>query len=479
VNALLISHLLGWLLIGVGIVHAVPIAAALAFGEPVLPYAASAVAALAFGFPITLSTRPTGQRMRTRDGFLVVGLAWLLASLFGSLPYYLTGVLSTPDAIFEAASGFTTTGSTVMTAIEAAPRALLLWRSMTQWLGGMGIIVFAIAVMPLLGVGGMQLFRAEMPGPVASKLTPRIAETARRLWMIYLGLTVAEWLCLMLAGMSAFEALCHSFTTLSTGGFSTRSASIGGFGAPAIEWIVIVFMALGGINFVLHYQVITGRVAEVLRDTELRYYAIVLFSGSALVLWSLWTPEVDGWATLRTSLFQVVALTTTTGYATANFEFWPGLAVLVLLQVMILGGMAGSTSGGVKSLRTLIGLRALSSAFVRQLHPQAVTKPVRFGGHRVRDDVLAGIWTFFTAYAVLVLVVAGIVAGAGYDVLTAISSALTTGGTVGPGLGAIGPYDRFAHFPTHVKLTLSVAMIAGRLEIFTILVLFHPDFWRR
>jgi trk system potassium uptake protein TrkH len=238
-------------------------------------------------------------------------------------------------------------------------------------------------------------------------------------------------------------------------------------------------MTFGGINFVLHYQAITGRIAEALRDTELRYYAIVLLTGTGLVAWALGTSGAGGEATLRTALFQVVALTTTTGYATANFEAWPGLAVLVLLQVMILGGMAGSTSGGVKSLRILIGLRALSSAFVRQIHPQAVTKPVRFGGHRVSDDVLAGIWTFLTAYAVMVLVVAGVVAGAGYDVLTAISAALTSVGNVGPGLGAIGPNDHFAHFPTHVKLTLSFAMIAGRLEIFTVLVLFHRGFWRR
>jgi len=479
VNALLISNLLGWLLIGLGIVQVAPIAAALAFGEPVLPYAASAVAALAFGLSVTLATRPADRRMRTRDGFLVVGLAWLLASLFGSLPYDLTGVLSTSDAIFESVSGFTTTGSTVMTAIADAPRALLLWRSMTQWIGGMGIIVFAIAVMPLLGVGGMQLFRAEMPGPVASKLTPRVAETARRLWMIYLGLTVAECLCLMLAGMSGYEALCHSFTTLSTGGFSTQNASIGAFGSPVIEWIIILFMVLGGINFVLHYQAITGRIAEVLRDTELRYYIIVLLAATGLVAWSLWPSGGGGEATLRTAMFQVVALATTTGYSTTDFEVWPGLAILVLLQVMILGGMAGSTSGGVKSLRTLIGLRAVSSAFIRQLHPQAVTKPVRFGGHRVRDDVLAGIWTFLTAYGLIVLVVAGVVAAAGYDFITAISAALTSVGNVGPGLGAIGPSDNFAHLPTFVKLTLSFAMIAGRLEIFTVLVLFHPDFWRR
>ena len=318
-----------------------------------------------------------------------------------------------------------------------------------------------------------------MPGPVASKLTPRVAETARRLWMIYLGLTVAECLSLMLAGMSPYEALCHSFTTLSTGGFSTRNASVGSFDSPLIEWIVIVFMALGGVNFVLHYKVITNRVPEVLRDSELRYYAVVLLGGAALVFAALWEPGRDVLGLVRTSLFQVVSLATTTGYTTADFEVWPGLALLVLLQLMILGGMAGSTAGGVKSLRTLIGLKALSSALIHQLHPQAVLKPVRFDGVRVHDDVMKGIWTFFTAYALVVLVVAALVAAAGYDVLTSISAALTTVGNVGPGLGAIGPYDHFGHFPSHVKLLLSLAMIAGRLEIFTVVVLFHPEFWRR
>jgi trk system potassium uptake protein TrkH len=478
-NALLVSNLLGWLLIGLGTVQLVPVVAAALLGESVLPYAASAVAALAFGLPVALATRPTDRRLRAREGFLVVGMAWFLASLFGALPYQLAGVLPAPDAIFEAASGFTTTGSTTMSGIEGSPLALLLWRSMTQWLGGMGIIVFAIAVMPLLGVGGMQLFKAEMPGPVASKLTPRVAETARRLWMVYLGLTVAESVCLVLAGMSPFEAVCHSFTTLSTGGFSTRNSSIGAFGSPLIEWILIVFMTLGGVNFVLHYQVITGRISEVLRDGELRYYAAILLGAATLVFAALWSPGRDVLAFARTSLFQVVSLATTTGYATADFEVWPGLAILVLLQLMILGGMAGSTAGGVKSLRTLIGLKALSSALIHQLHPQAVSKPVRFDGVRVHDDVMAGIWTFFTAYALILLVVAALVAAAGYDVLTAISAALTTVGNVGPGLGEIGPYDHFAHFPSHLKLILALAMIAGRLEIFTVVVLFHPEFWRR
>jgi trk system potassium uptake protein TrkH len=478
-NTLLVANFLGLMLIGLGVAQLVPAAAALLFGDPVLPFLASAAAALVVGGSIVMATRSDDRRLGTRGGFLAVGMAWLLASLFGSLPFGLAGVLSPVDAFFEAVAGFTTTGSTVMTNIEAAPRALLLWRAMTQWMGGMGIIVFAIAVMPLLGVGGMQLFKAEMAGPVANKITPRVAETARRLWLVYCGLTLAEALLLMLAGVGPFDAICHALTTLSTGGFSTRNGSIGAFGSPAVEWIVLTFMLCGGINFVLHYRVLTGRPREALRDGELRYFLILVSLGAAVITLALWPDEIGREGTLRRAIFQIVSIITTTGYATTNFERWPSLALLVLLQAMVLGAMAGSTSVGLKSLRTLIGLRALASMFVRQLHPHAVSQPARYAGRRVSDDVLAGIWAFFTAYFLFAGLVAAVVAASGYDLLTAMTAAATTLSNVGPGLGEIGPSDHFAHFPSHVKLVLSGAMIAGRLELFTILIVFHPGFWRR
>ena len=323
----------------------------------------------------------------------------------------------------------------------------------------------------------MQLFKAEVPGPVADKLTPRIADTARRLWMIYVGLTAIEWLLLMGAGMGAFEALCHAFTTLSTGGFSTLDGSVGGFESPLIEWIVIAFMLLAGINFVLHYRVLTGRIGLALRDAELHYFVGLLVVATITIAWLL--ARADAATPLRSALFQVVSIATTTGYASANFETWPSLALLVLLQLMILGGMAGSTSGGVKSLRVVIVLRALANVFERLGHRAAVGHPVRYGGLRVPEAVLEGIWAFLTAYILIVAVVAGVVAAAGYDLVSAVTAALTAVGNVGPGLGTIGPFDNFAHFPATVKLTLCVAMIAGRLELFTILILFHRDFWRR
>jgi trk system potassium uptake protein TrkH len=477
VNTLLVAKFLGWLLLGLSVVQLVPITAALIFGVPVLPYAASAISALVCGLPIVLSVRLTDRRMRIREGFLVVVLAWLLASAFGALPYGLTGTLTPVDALFESVAGFTTTGATVMTDIEGAPRPLLLWRALTEWLGGMGIILFAVALMPLLGVGGMRLFKAEVPGPVADKLTPRIAATARRLWLVYVGFTALNGILLMFAGMSPFEALCHAFTTMSTGGFSTRDASVGGFNSPLIEWITIVFMVLAGINFVLHYRVLTGRLRSVLADSELRYFLFVLAGATGVVFWALGREgETEA---VRTVTFQVVSLMTGTGFATANFEKWPALALLVLLHLMVLGGMAGSTSGGVKSLRVLIGLRSLANVFDRLRHRSAVAHRVRYAGKPVADQVLAGIWAFLFAYFALVTVVALVVAAAGYDMVTAISAALSAVGNVGPGLGEIGPFDNFAHFPTSVKLTLCAAMTAGRLELFTILILFHRDFWRR
>ncbi|MBW2273614.1 MAG: TrkH family potassium uptake protein [Deltaproteobacteria bacterium] len=489
-NLLLATQLLGWLLVLVGAFQLVPVLAALIFGEPVLPYVTSAGMCVAIGLPVALGVRPESLRIRPRDGFLIVSIAWLLASLFGALPYLTSGVLSPVDAFFESVAGFTTTGSTVMTGIEGHPRALLLWRSLTQWLGGMGIVVFTVALMPLLGIGGMQLFKAEVPGPVKEKVTPRVAQTARQLWLIYVGLTAAECFALLLAGMSPFDALCHSLTTLSTGGFSTRSASVGAYQSPAIEWIVIVFMILAGMNFVLHYRLLQGRVREALSDVELRYFLGVLGVSTLIVLSSLlFGPGAGPDATdpgaglkladaLRAAAFTCVSLVTTTGYATADFEGWPSLATLVLLHLMVLGAMAGSTSGGVKSLRAILSFRAVRTTFIVSGHRRAVRPAVRYAGKAVQPEVLAGVWTFFAVYFLLVALAAMMVAAYGYDLLTAISAGVTAVGNVGPGLSAIGPFDDFAHFPAPVKLFLAGCMIAGRLELFTLLILLTPGFWR-
>lgn len=476
-NLRLDLHVLGWLLVLLGTFQLLPVGAAAIFGEPSAPYLLSALASILSGFLLGLATRTGNLRLRPRDGFFIVGFAWLVASLFGAVPFLLSGALGPVDAFFEAVAGFTTTGSTVMSGIDDAPRPLLLWRSLTQWLGGMGIILFTIAILPLLGIGGMQLFKAEVPGPIADKVRPRVAETARRLWLIYLGFTAAEWIALSAAGVGGFEALCHSLTTLATGGFSTRDLSIGGFHSSAVEWIVTAFMLIAGINFVLHYRLFTGRRREVWRDPELHYFLFVVVGAVSILTVSLMNSGEGVSDAVRLASFQAVSVVTTTGYTTADFEVWPSVTQLVLLLLMVLGGMSGSTGGGVKSLRALIGLRALAASVNRLLHPRAVL-PVKYAGRPVSEEILGGIWTFFTAYFLIAALAAGVIAAYGYDLVTSFSAALTAIGNVGPGLGAIGPYDNFAHLPTVVKLVLSFCMIAGRLELFTILVLLSPRFWR-
>lgn len=475
-NPLLDIQVLGWLLVGLGVVECVPALVALLYGESAFPFLASAAVSVVSGLPVALSARSPDRRLRPRDGFLIVGLAWILASIFGALPFLLSDTLSPLDSLFESVAGFTTTGSTVMTRIEGTSHALLMWRSLTQWLGGMGMIVFAVAILPLLGIGGMQLFKAEVPGPVADKLTPRISVTAQRMWMVYAGLTAAAAIALCVAGLDAFDAICHAFTTLSTGGYSTRDASIGAFGSSAVEWISIVFMTLGGMNFVLHYRILTGRVRGVLRDKELHYYLVVIGIATLLVSALIRAPELPG--SLRIAMFQVVSILTTTGYGTADFATWPSLAQLVLIQLMVLGGMAGSTSGGIKSLRVVLSLRSLRVSIARGIHPHAIQK-VKYGERAVSDEVIGGIASFFLAYALIAAAAMAIVAAAGYDLVTSASAVLTALGNVGPGLGAVGPSETFSPLPGYAKLTLCFCMIAGRLEIFTLLVLLQPGFWRR
>ncbi len=481
-NALVDAHLLGWLLLLLAALQLLPVALAAWDGGSLAPLLLSTAITAVVGVSVLGSTRPRGGRaswrLRARDGFVVVGVGWVLVSLFGSLPYFLTDTLGLVDAIFESVAGFTTTGSSVMTGLEGTPRSLLLWRSLTQWIGGMGIVLFTIAILPLLPVGGMQLFKAEVPGPISDKLEPRVAVTARRLWGIYVALTAIEIALLWFAGMPLFDAVCHAFTTLATGGFSTRDASIAAFQAPWVEWIIVFFMLCAGINFLLHYRLLQGRFRAVWRDDELRYFSLVVAGATASVTGALWITQGGGEDALRKAAFQVVSILTTTGYATADFEAWPSVVQLLLLQLMFLGGMAGSTAGGVKSLRVLLGVRALRVAFDRLLHPHAV-RGVKYADHAVPEDVLGGIWAFFTAYALLAVLLAAAVAAAGYDPLTALSAALTAVSNVGPGLGAVGPTETFAHFPDLVKLLLCFGMLAGRLEVFTLLILLSPGFWRR
>jgi len=471
-------YIVGWLLLLVGALQVLPLLTAVLYGEIPGPFLVSLSVSVAVGFGLVTATRTADWRMRPRDGFLVVGFGWIAVSAFGALPYLLSGTLGVVDAWFESVSGFTTTGSTVLSGLESQPRGLLLWRSFTQWVGGMGIILFTIAVLPLLGIGGMQLFKAEVPGPVTDKIRPRLAETARRLWLVYVGFTAAEIVALLVAGVEPFEAICHALTTLATGGFSTRDLSIGAFESPLVEWIVIFFMWCAGINFVLHYRVLTGRAGSLWRDGEFRYFMAVIAGATGLVTLELIRTAHPVGDAFRLASFQVVGLLTTTGYVTTNFELWTPLAHLVLVVLMVLGGMSGSTSGGVKSLRMLLGIRALNTSFERLLHPRVV-RSVKYAGRPVSDEVLGGIWAFFTAYALITVAAAACMAAGGYDLVTSFSAAISAISNVGPGLGEVGAYDNFAALPDLLKLVLTVCMLAGRLEVFTLLVLVVPRFWRR
>ncbi len=468
----MLSALLGVFLLG-------PLALAAARGEPTRGFLLAIGAALALAVAGAAVGRRSSRSLLTRDGFFVVTVGWLLASTIAAVPYADSPHFGGPvDALFEAVSGITTTGSTILTDIEAVPRSLLLWRSMTQWLGGMGIILFTIAILPLLGVGGMQLFKAEVPGPVADKLTPRLAVTARYLWYVYVGLTVAELLLLRALGLGWLDATDHALTTLATGGFSPMNASIAAYSSPYVRWVIIVFMFLAGTNFVLHFRLLSGRWREVVRDDELRWYAaltaVFAMSFAGVLAWN----GSGLYRAVEDAAFTTVSLITTTGYATADFETWP-LALQGMLGILLVfGGMAGSTGGGVKTLRTLLAFRALRTTFRKMLHPHAVT-PLIYRGSMVRSDVMNAIWGFFAIYLVLAVVGMLVINLSGADMVTAWTASLTAIGNVGPGLGDVGPTDNFAAMPGFAKLTLAFLMLCGRLEIYTVILVFLPGFWRR
>lgn len=415
-----------------------------------------------------------------REGTAIVTFGWLGAATTGALPFVFSGVLpSFTDAFFESMSGFTTTGASVLKDIEAVPGSILLWRSTTHWLGGMGIIVLSLAILPFLGVGGMQLYKAEVPSPIPDKLKPRIRDTASALWKVYLLFTVVEVVLLMLGGMPFFDAVCHTFGTLATGGFSTKNASIGYYRSAYIDFVVILFMLLAGINFSLHYQLIIRRRLNFFYDPECR-----VFLGSVLVFivicsLSLWGKVYSSFSdALRYASFQVVSIITTTGYATADYELWPGLTQAILFFCMFLGASAGSTGGGVKCLRLILLLKHAYRELLRIIHPHSVIQ-VKLGGKVVPPDVLSSIWGFFVLYMGVFVVASWAVAAMGVDMLTAFSSVAATLGNIGPGFGLVGPTENYAFLPTIAKWILSFCMLLGRLEIYTVMVLLVPEFWKR
>ncbi len=446
----------------------------LAFIQPVV--ATTLVAGI-----FLLVTRKSGRTNPSfKDGFLFVVGGWGMAALLGSLPFYLSGTIpSFCDAYFEAISGFTPPGASILTEIQSLPRAILYWRSLTHWLGGMGIVVLTVAILPLLGVGGLQLVKAEAPGPTVDKITPRIAETAKYLWYIYLGMTVAETLLLMGGGMDFFDALTHTFGTVATGGFSTKNTSVAHFNSAYIDWVITFFMVAAGMNFVLHFRLLTGNARSLFSNTELKAYFLIFVAATLMVACKLHLEIYSGFAeALRYAAFQVASILTTTGYATADYESWPYMAQAVLFLLMFVGGCSGSTGGGIKVIRIVVLFKQAVNEMKYLIHPKAVF-PLRLSGQAVRKNIVYAISGFFFLYITIVLLVTFVVTLAGVDLLSAVSTALATVGNIGPGFGVIGPTHHYAHFPDPVKWVLSFAMLAGRLELYTVLVIFTPMFWRR
>jgi len=469
-----VLFLLGRLLLALAVMLLAPAALAWHLDDVgVAAFVGSAALAAVAGLALQQGFRQAPDfRFGRREAFLLVAAAWLTSSIVGALPYVaLKGPGFAVDGLFEAASGFTTTGASILVDVEAEPAALLLWRSLTHWLGGMGIIVLGIAILPKLAVGGMELFGAEAPGPISEKLTPRIAQTAKALWGIYASLTALEVLALVLAGASPFDAVNHAFATMATGGFSTLNESIAGYGNPTIELIILVFMVLAGANFALHFQLFRGRAAPLLRDREFRCYVALLCGATALVALDLWWQgAVSGVGrALRLAAFQVTSIVTTTGFATADFDAWPAFSRAALLLLMFVGGCAGSTGGSIKVVRTMIVAKKLVVDLRRLVQPRAVL-PVRIGARAVPDEVVGNVMTFAVLFVALFALGGLALAAMGLDMVSAFSASAACLGNVGPGLGIVGPTHSYAALPQAGKLVLALLMIVGRLELYAVLV---------
>lgn len=421
----------------------------------------------------------TPLELSPKDGFLSVSLSWISFSFIGSLPFILSGAIpSITDAFFETVSGFTTTGATILTDIESVSKSLLFWRNMTQWLGGMGVIALVVAILPVLGVGGFQLFKAEAPGPTKDKITPRISATAKYLWLVYFLFTVLETILLMIGGLDIFEALCVTFGTLATGGYAPLNASIAAYPSQYIQYVIIFFMLLAGINFNLHYFALKGSPIHYFKNPEFRFFiSVIAISTSIVIFVRLMNGAAFSENLIRSSLFQTISIITTTGFVTENYELWPFATQFVLLLLMFIGGCASSTGGAIKNIRIYVLFRFIGSQLKKLFYPRGVF-PVKVGDKSVSDDVVLSVVTFIALYMLLFIAGVLFLTFLGLNLDTSIGAVAATLGNVGPGIGDVGPVENFAHLPSAAKWFLSFLMLAGRLEIYTILVLFMPKFWR-
>lgn len=492
-NLRIIVHIMGLLLLCNG---GFMLVAALVSGiyqdGATLDIGIASIVTLLVGVMAMFYTRGHRKEVKRKEGYIIVTFGWIVMSLSGVLPYIFSGAIpSVTDAFFETISGYTTTGASILNDIEGLPEGILFWRSLTHWIGGMGIIVLAIAILPLLGIGGMQLFAAEAPGPGGDKLHPRITDTAKRLWLIYVGYTVAETILLKIAGMSFFDAMNHALATLSTGGFSTKNASVAYWNnQPVIQYVIILFMFLAGTNFVISYFAFTGRIQRMIKDEEFKVYSIFVvgFSLVAFLIVFLqadvpisdYHPQVWGKAesAFRHGMFQVIAIITTTGFVSADFTSWTPFLTVFFFGLMFLGGSAGSTSGGIKVMRHLLIIKNGLLEFKRTLHTNAII-PVRYNNKTVTEHIVYNIIGFFVLYMLLFIIGALVLAFLGLDFKSAVGGAASSLGNVGPALGDLNPVVNFSKLPAFGKWWCGFLMLLGRLELFTVLILFTPFFWRK
>jgi trk system potassium uptake protein TrkH len=420
------------------------------------------------------------HELRIREGFALVTSGWLLFAIIGAFPFLISGYIpSYTDAFFETMSGYTTTGATILTDIEKLPHGLLFWRSFTHWLGGMGIILLSLAILPMLGIGGMQLYKAEVPGPEHDKLSPRIKDTAKILWKVYVLISLIEAALLYFAGMNIFDAFCHTFGTMATGGFSTKNASIGYYNSAVIDYIIIIFMIIAGINFSLHYKALRGNITSYWHSPETLFFLLLIAIGTVIIGLDIFLfHEYEFFSTIQKSLFQSISILTTTGYGTDDYQLWGTGSQVVLFIFMFLGGCAGSTGGAMKIIRSLVLIKFGLNEIKRLLHPSAVL-PVRIGHRTIPNEIVANIASFFLIYMALFVVGVLFMSLLGLDFVSAFGSVAATIGNIGPGLGSVGPTDNYAHIPVTGKWFLSFLMLVGRLEIYPVIIFLMPAFWKK
>jgi trk system potassium uptake protein TrkH len=474
-----IGKIMGALLVLLGSLMLPAAAISFHFGEDSSPMMISSAISLIFGLILFFSFSKQDQLVRKREGYMIVALSWILMTIFGMIPFVISDyVTNNVDALFETVSGLTTTGATVLKDIEAMPKGLLFWRSMTQWVGGLGIIVLTVAIFPLLGIGGIELFVAESPGPTSDKVHPRISETAKRLWFLYVGLTLLCGLLYWGGGMSLFDAANHAFTTLASGGFSTRNASLAYYDSAFLEYIAIIFMFLAGANFSMIYFGLVGKFKRILKNDEFKTYAIVLIAASLILAVPVFLhggSEVE--EAFRKSAFQVVSVVTTTGFITDDYTRYGEGMSFAFFMLLFAGGCAGSTAGGIKFIRHTVFLKNTWLEFKRIVHPRAIV-PLIINGERVTGRIINNIMNFLLIYLLTFVVGAMVMSLLGYDLATSLGAVAACLSNVGPAIGKVGPMDNYAFFSPAAKIVLSAIMLLGRLELFTILILFTPFFWR-